>query len=393
MNTVSENSRVCLIFDDHYFITDPIVKGAQIKLNKNERVKLETLLGLSYGTFVTTTRSGSSYVFNQCDAPLLPEWSLSIEAEEDKNNANIVDDCSAQALASSDIAKLRTTATSSSEIISTLVENSKTFTDKTVFAQNKYINRKKKKYERVYLIDRVTPAAVCFNILKKSPDRVLYMTPDALAYVTQLSGAGPSPYPLIVMDSIDGLLYGSIKRRSLDRDVYFCYTSRGARFHLSTLSEVAEPKLKFPVNILAEKESVGSRGLAVAVTPLEIPLIISIWHHLLVGSPFVIYCIDVSVLIPLRQLIKKHDAGILMTIRELNIVPMVFCPGISRPIMSYKIGQGSGDGFVLFGYKSGEFPINFRESGQNQGSEMSRNDEPALKIPRCEEEEVEQIQE
>ncbi|KAL0205214.1 hypothetical protein P9112_000521 [Eukaryota sp. TZLM1-RC] len=350
--TVSKGQRVALWLDDHYFITDPISLDNRIKISKSERPLLSSLLELPFGSFVLVVKDK----FERVPPPTLPEWPLSVEFDSDKTNVNINDDQTAQALNETDIAKLKDSDTPSDRIIQSLVENSKTFTNKTVFAQQKYIARKKRKHCRIYRIDHVTYDVLCLSFLKKSPDRICFLTPDAISYILSLSNSGHSTSPALVFDSTDGLLYGSIVSRSSDRSVYFAHSSFACRHHLSSLLGNPSPSLAFTVATLASMDPINATSFTAVVSPTEMVLVLALWKHLVIGSPFVFWSISIDGLTKLRLLFKKYNLALSLSIKELNVTPMVFLPGISRPDMNFKPGNGGGDGFFLCGYKSREVP-------------------------------------
>lgn len=66
--------------------------------------------------------------------------------ESGTDNRNLVSDHSAQLLKQDDIERLRESGTSSSDILGMIVENSKTFSSKTEFSQEKFLKKKEKKY-------------------------------------------------------------------------------------------------------------------------------------------------------------------------------------------------------------------------------------------------------
>lgn len=68
------------------------------------------------------------------------------DANSGESNQEIWDDGTSQQLKKEDIEELRDQGLSGSEILSQLVENSKTFQIKTEFSQEKYLNKKEEKY-------------------------------------------------------------------------------------------------------------------------------------------------------------------------------------------------------------------------------------------------------
>lgn len=63
-----------------------------------------------------------------------------------ESNKEIWDDGTSQQLKKEDIEQLRGQGLTGTEIVSQLVENSKTFQIKTEFSQEKYLNKKEEKY-------------------------------------------------------------------------------------------------------------------------------------------------------------------------------------------------------------------------------------------------------
>ncbi|KAL0236361.1 hypothetical protein GEMRC1_002943 [Eukaryota sp. GEM-RC1] len=348
---VEEGHRVSLTFDGHYFISDPLTQGKTLKLSRTENPLIDNLIGLPYGSHVLV----SNKQFQAVDPPGLPPWPLILGEGDQKTNQNINDDQTAQSLQQDDIAAIKNGENKDS-LVSVLCENSKTFQERTVFAQQKYIARKKRKHNKSYYLQEVTPRVVCFTFLKKSPDRICFLTPDALSYVIQLAGTGPAPSPALVFDSTDGLLYSAVYRRSPGRPIHVVHTSFSCRHHLATLSGCPEPTNSHSIESASTLPSLRCRSLVMVATSQELPLTLAVWHHLVSGAPFAIWNISVDPLLKLRILFKTHNIALMLCIRELSVTPMNVAPGISRPVMNYAPGNGSGDGFVLCGWKCAEIP-------------------------------------
>lgn len=69
------------------------------------------------------------------------------------DNRNLIVDTETQALNKDDILKLRESGQSASEIVGTIVENSRTFNSKTEYSQEKYLRKKEKKYFELVCLD------------------------------------------------------------------------------------------------------------------------------------------------------------------------------------------------------------------------------------------------
>lgn len=66
--------------------------------------------------------------------------------ESGTDNRNVLINYDTQTLKADDIEKLRESGSSASEIVGTIIENSKTFAAKTEYSQDKYLRKKEKKY-------------------------------------------------------------------------------------------------------------------------------------------------------------------------------------------------------------------------------------------------------
>lgn len=66
--------------------------------------------------------------------------------ESGTDNRNVIVNYDAQTLKADDIAKLRESGSSASEIVGTIIGNSKSFAAKTEYSQDKYLRKKEKKY-------------------------------------------------------------------------------------------------------------------------------------------------------------------------------------------------------------------------------------------------------
>ena len=94
-----------------------------------------------------------------------------------------MDDNESQSVSQEDIRKMREEGKTGQEIISTLINSSKTFQGKTEFSKAKYIKRKVKKYVPRARLLRCTSFTVCSLLFFKDPKRYMCLRPDSLAQV------------------------------------------------------------------------------------------------------------------------------------------------------------------------------------------------------------------
>ncbi|XP_030052166.1 tRNA (adenine(58)-N(1))-methyltransferase non-catalytic subunit TRM6 isoform X2 [Microcaecilia unicolor] len=169
-------------------------------------IYLDNAIQQFYGTTFEITAGGN----------LQPKRKLEETNTETKeagaDNRNIVDDGKSQKLTRDDIEALKEKGIKGQEIVQQLIENSTTFRDKTEFAQEKYIRKKKKKYEAV-----VTILKPCARILAKmyygrEPGKICQLRYDTLAQMLTLGNihAGSK---VIVMETCAGLVLGAVMER------------------------------------------------------------------------------------------------------------------------------------------------------------------------------------
>ncbi|KAB5539863.1 hypothetical protein PHYPO_G00094060 [Pangasianodon hypophthalmus] len=137
----------------------------------------------------------------------------STEAKEaGQDNRHIVDDGKSQKLTRDDIESLKEQGMKGQEIIQQLINNSTTFRDKTEFAQEKYIKKKKKKYESNITVLKPTSRILAMMYHGREPGKVCHLRYDTLAQMLTLGNihAGSK---IIVFETCAGLVLGSVMER------------------------------------------------------------------------------------------------------------------------------------------------------------------------------------
>lgn len=122
------------------------------------------------------------------------------------DNRNITDDGSSQALTPSDIQKLREECSSSSEIVSQIVENSKTFASKTEYSQEKYLKKKEKKYFEFVQIKRPNIRLIADIMYRQSPEKIYGLRIDQLSQLVSYSGVCGVGNYLVYESGTNGLI-------------------------------------------------------------------------------------------------------------------------------------------------------------------------------------------
>ncbi|RXN23283.1 tRNA (adenine(58)-N(1))-methyltransferase non-catalytic subunit TRM6 [Labeo rohita] len=132
--------------------------------------------------------------------------------EAGQDNRHIVDDGRSQKLTRDDIETLKEQGLKGQEIVQQLIDNSTTFKDKTEFAQEKYIKKKKKKYESDITILKPSTRLLAMMYHGREPGKICHLRYDTLAQILTLGNihAGSK---IIVFETCAGLVLGSVMER------------------------------------------------------------------------------------------------------------------------------------------------------------------------------------
>ncbi|KAM9703947.1 tRNA (adenine(58)-N(1))-methyltransferase non-catalytic subunit TRM6 [Menidia menidia] len=128
------------------------------------------------------------------------------------DNRNIIDDGKSQTLTRDDIEILKEKNLKPTEIIQQLIEHSSTFNNKTEYAQDKYIEKKKKKYENAVTILKPTCRILAMMYHGREPGKICHLRYDTLAQMLTLGNihAGSK---ILVFETCAGLVMGAIMER------------------------------------------------------------------------------------------------------------------------------------------------------------------------------------
>lgn len=224
--TVRENDVVLLVFADGRQLFAQCIRGnkrgpfiGQLKINKTQYAT-STLIGLCYGTVLEVDKkklrvlpptediipsfpTGDDNTASAFDAP---------SNDQARDNRGILDDNTSQGLDHAKLAEMRKTATCGSEIVKTLIENSSTFSQKTDFAQAKYIKRKQLKYQLRCRLTRCTAATVCEALYVKDAKKIMNLRQDTLGQILSYANISAGAQ-VLVWESVWGLITGAVAER------------------------------------------------------------------------------------------------------------------------------------------------------------------------------------
>ncbi|XP_054474555.1 tRNA (adenine(58)-N(1))-methyltransferase non-catalytic subunit TRM6 [Anoplopoma fimbria] len=132
--------------------------------------------------------------------------------EAGTDNRSIVDDGKSQKLTRDDIETLKEQGLNDQEIIQELIKNSSTFSAKTKYAQDKYIKKKKKKYENTVTILKPSCRILALMYHGREPGKICHLRYDILAQMLTLANihAGSK---VLVFETCAGLVLGSVMER------------------------------------------------------------------------------------------------------------------------------------------------------------------------------------
>ncbi|XP_050700657.1 tRNA (adenine(58)-N(1))-methyltransferase non-catalytic subunit TRM6-like isoform X2 [Eriocheir sinensis] len=110
-----------------------------------------------------------------------PIKSLDIVKEGGVDNRDLQDDGRSQKLTPEEILKLKNKGLTGKEVIQVITENSSTFRDKTVYSQEKYVNKKQKKYGEVITVHRPTIRLLNNMFYVQDPLKIANLRIDTLS--------------------------------------------------------------------------------------------------------------------------------------------------------------------------------------------------------------------
>lgn len=185
-----------------------VTKDAVVRLGKKKR-KLTAVLGHQWGqNFVVQA--------NDTLLPVADTPHVDIPDESDmageKDNRNLLDTNNNQKLGHEMITRLKETGIQGEELVQTVVQHSSTFKDKTAFSQDKYLARKRAKFDLHVRVVQPTASSLCELYFLKSPEKTMCMRIDALALLLAYSGIR-SGARVLVYENCTGLVTGAVAER------------------------------------------------------------------------------------------------------------------------------------------------------------------------------------
>mmetsp|Transcript_8620 Transcript_8620/g.28418 ORF Transcript_8620/g.28418 Transcript_8620/m.28418 type:complete len:441 (+) Transcript_8620:123-1445(+) len=191
------------------FVT--IKAEGEVEIGKRQRVPVKALLGAPFGSTYEVIH-GTGAVVRIGPECVDHEDVGSAPTEDERSNKNVSNKQEgAQQLSDGEISALRKKFTAE-EVVEIITRYSKTFEDKTAFAQEKYRARKLKKHMTKFLARFPSPRHVCEQYFYNNANKTSYMRHDALSMLVNLGNIGAHAQPIVV-DTCAGLVLGAVTNR------------------------------------------------------------------------------------------------------------------------------------------------------------------------------------
>ncbi len=208
-----------LIRAKDYVILKRADESRLFQLSKKPRIQfpscdidLANVVGKPYGTiFRVEKRGNKKFTLEVCDSSERTAPVLDNE-RSGSDNRNIHDDNNAQKLSKNEILEMKDNGVSSQDILQQLVKNSKTFSQKTEFAQEKWLRKKSTKYTDYVQILKPNIrliTEVCLDPLVTSK-KLLGLRIDTLSQIITAVNIQPEGTYLIYENNCEGLVLAAI---------------------------------------------------------------------------------------------------------------------------------------------------------------------------------------
>ena len=187
-------------------------EGKSVDVGKRQKVPVEALLGAPFGSRYEIVHNTGACVRLGAEGVDDDTTYGSAPVEDERSNKHVSNKHEgAQRLTDADIAALRREFTGE-EMVEIIAANSKTFDEKTAFAQEKYRARKMKKHMTRILVRFPSPRQVCEQYFYSNPYKTSHMRFDALSMLLNAGNVGAHAQTL-VLDTCGGIVLGAVTHR------------------------------------------------------------------------------------------------------------------------------------------------------------------------------------
>ncbi|GIY09462.1 hypothetical protein CEXT_303561 [Caerostris extrusa] len=193
-----------------------VLRLAELKSNKPQyfgkrRARLFSTIGHPYGSFFEMLSDGSLIKVEKPDD--LEKLPLKVDdCDQVKDNRSLTDTGESQKLTTSDIEAFKKQGLSGKEMVKKIVENSRSFQEKTAFAKEKYLRKKQRKYMSVVQILKPNVRLLAEMYYIQGPLKIGNLRIDSLSQMLAFCNI-TSGGKYIIMDTVNGLLTAAVLER------------------------------------------------------------------------------------------------------------------------------------------------------------------------------------
>ncbi|XP_075986330.1 tRNA methyltransferase 6 non-catalytic subunit [Anticarsia gemmatalis] len=156
-----------------------------------------------------TNKKNRDYTVELADEAVNLKDEIDIK-ESGNDNRNIIDDGRSQKLTAAEIDTLRSDSYKASDIVETLISNSKTFHNKTEFSQDKYLKKKEKKYFEYFQVLKPNLRIISEVMYKLEPGKIQNLRIDTLSQIITLANVQSEGNHMLYDSGSNGLMAAAL---------------------------------------------------------------------------------------------------------------------------------------------------------------------------------------
>lgn len=191
----------------NYMKLHKISQKLTVMLGKN-KLEIDCIVGQPFSSIFKMEpkkKERQVFVLQECEKDVSLLEQLQKEFTSGSDNRNISGDGNSQLLSKEEIVGFRDSGMSGSAIVGQLLENSKTFEEKTEYSQKKYLKKKEKKYFDFVSILKPTIRLVSEIIYQQDPEKILGLRCDMLSQLVTAVGVSSGGTYIIYESNCEGL--------------------------------------------------------------------------------------------------------------------------------------------------------------------------------------------
>lgn len=165
-----------------------VIPNGELTLGKDV-INMRKIIGKRFwSTFEIVPLKKGKRMFCLKETPQTESWDdLLSTLPSGNDNRSIIDDGTSQKLSKEEILRLQESGKSGKEIVGSLIENNKSFLDRTEYSQEKYLKKKEQKYDRHLTICKPNISSLHDVYFKSGHKKIAYLRMDTLAQLLSYS--------------------------------------------------------------------------------------------------------------------------------------------------------------------------------------------------------------